>query len=160
MPDPTPLDAFDRAILAVLQRNAATPLRAIGAAVNLSAPAVQRRIKRLETAGVIAAQVAVLDPAALGQMLTIFVEVSLDSEKVADVDAAKRAFRAAPEVQQCYYVTGEADFVLVVVVPTMATYEALTRRLFFDNPNVRRFRTFVTMDRVKVGLTVPVEDAT
>lgn len=154
------LDGFDRAILRILQEDNTTPLRVIGAAVHLSAPAVQRRIKRLEAAGVIAAQVAVLDPAALGQALTIFVEVSLDSEKVADVDAAKRAFRAAPEVQQCYYVTGEADFVLVVVVPSMAAYEALTRRLFFDNPNVRRFRTFVAMDRVKAGLGVPVEDPT
>ncbi|TIO55284.1 MAG: Lrp/AsnC family transcriptional regulator, partial [Mesorhizobium sp.] len=61
-----------------------------------------------------------------------------------------------PEVQQCYYVTGEADFILVVTVATMADYEALTRRLFFENNNVRRFRTFVAMDRVKVGLEVPV----
>jgi Lrp/AsnC family leucine-responsive transcriptional regulator len=44
----------------------------------------------------------------------------------------------------------------VVLVPTMEAYEALTRRLFFGNSNVRRFRTFVAMDRVKVGLTVPL----
>jgi DNA-binding Lrp family transcriptional regulator len=55
-------------------------------------------------------------------------------------------------------VTGEADFVLVVVVPTMTAYEALTRRLFFGNNNVKRFRTFVAMDRVKVGLTVPLPE--
>lgn len=52
--------------------------------------------------------------------------------------------------------TGAADFVLVIVVPTMSAYEALTRRLFFANHNVRRFRTFVAMDRVKVGLEVPI----
>lgn len=63
---------------------------------------------------------------------------------------------AAPEVQQCYYVTGDADFMLVIVVPTMADYEALTRRLFFDGGNVKRFRTLVVMDRVKVGLGVPL----
>jgi DNA-binding Lrp family transcriptional regulator len=62
-------------------------------------------------------------------------------------------------VQQCYYVTGEADFVLVIVIPTMAAYEALTRRLFFGNTNVKRFRTFVAMDRVKVGLSVPLPRA-
>ncbi|TGR95743.1 Lrp/AsnC family transcriptional regulator, partial [Mesorhizobium sp. M2E.F.Ca.ET.209.01.1.1] len=61
-----------------------------------------------------------------------------------------------PQVQQCYYVTGEADFILVVTVATMADYETLTRRLFFANNNVKRFRTFVAMDRVKVGLEVPV----
>jgi Lrp/AsnC family leucine-responsive transcriptional regulator len=58
-------------------------------------------------------------------------------------------------VQQCY-VTGEADFVLIVTAASMADYEALIRRLFFADENVRRFRTFVTMDRVKTGLAVPV----
>ncbi len=72
------------------------------------------------------------------------------------IDAVKREFASAPEVQQCYYVTGEADFVLVIVVPTMTDYEALTRRLFFGNDNVKRFRTLVAMDRVKVGLSVPL----
>jgi DNA-binding Lrp family transcriptional regulator len=150
------LDRFDLAILAILQTDAATPQRAIGEAVALSAPAVQRRIKRMEESGVIRAQVALVDPAAVGRPLTIFVEVELASEQTPLIDAAKRAFAAAPEVQQCYYVTGEADFVLVVVVATMSDYEALTRRLFFDNGNVKKFRTFVAMDRVKVGLTVPL----
>lgn len=150
------LDAFDRAILRILQRDNTTPQRVIGEAVNLSAPAVQRRIRRMEEAGVVSANVAVVDPVKVGQSLTIFVEVEVESERADLIDAAKRAFAAAPEVQQCYYVTGEADFVLVVVVPSMAAYEALTRRLFFDDRNVRRFRTFVAMDRVKVGLGVPV----
>lgn len=80
----------------------------------------------------------------------------MESERADLIDAAKREFTAAPEVQQCYYVTGDADFVLVMLVPTMADYEAVTRRLFFGNNNVKRFRTFVAMDRVKVGLTVPM----
>ncbi|MGW9330424.1 Lrp/AsnC family transcriptional regulator [Bosea sp. NPDC055594] len=150
------LDSFDIAILRILQRDNTTPQRVIGEAVNLSAPAVQRRIKRLEQAGVIRANVAVIEPAAVGQAITLFVEVELVSETAQDIDAAKREFTAAEAVQQCYYVTGEADFILVVVVPSMAAYEALTRNLFFENNNVRKFRTFVAMDRVKVGLTVPL----
>ena len=58
-------------------------------------------------------------------------------------------------MQQCYYVTGESDFVLVVVATSMSHYESLTRQLFFGNSNVKRFRTNVVMDRVKVGLEVP-----
>ena len=150
------LDAFDRAILAVLQQDNTTPQRVIGERVNLSAPAVQRRIRRMEATGVIQANVAVVDPAALGHPITLFVEVELVSETSPDIDAAKTAFVAAPEVQQCYYVTGEVDFMLVVLVPSMAAYEALTRRLFFANPNIRKFRSFVAMDRVKTGLAVPV----
>ena len=150
------LDSFDLAILAILQEDTATPQRAIGEAVNLSAPAVQRRIKRLQETGVILASVAVVDPAKLGQPITVLVEIEMASELASEVDAAKRAFAAAAEVQQCYYVTGEFDFLLVVLVPDMAAYEALTRRLFFGNNNVKRFRSLVAMDRVKVGLSVPL----
>lgn len=153
---PASLDEFDRKILSVLQRDNTTPQRTIGEAVNLSAPAVQRRIKRMTEEGVIEANVAVVDPGAVGQSITIFVEVEVISETLEQIRKAKREFVDAPEVQQCYYVTGEADFILIVIVSSMAEYEALTHRLFFDNPNVKRFRTFVAMDRVKVGLAVPV----
>jgi DNA-binding Lrp family transcriptional regulator len=152
---PAQLDAFDRKILEILQRDNTTPQRTIGEAINLSAPAVQRRIKRMTEEGVIRANVAVIDPAAVGQAITIFVEVEVISETAEQIEQAKREFAASPEIQQCYYVTGEADFVLVIVVPSMADYEALTRRLFFGNNNVKRFRTFVAMDRIKVGLSVP-----
>lgn len=153
---PPVLDAFDHAILRILQKDNTTPQRTIGEAVNLSAPAVQRRVRRLAAAGVIRANTAVVEPAAVGHPITIFVEVEVESERAELIDAAKHEFAAVPEVQQCYYVTGAADFVLVIVVPTMSAYEALTRRLFFANHNVRRFRTFVAMDRVKVGLEVPI----
>jgi Lrp/AsnC family leucine-responsive transcriptional regulator len=151
------IDEFDRKILAILQADNMTPQRTIGEAVNLSAPAVQRRIKRLTESGVIRANVAVIDPEAVGQPITIFVEVEVFSETAEQIESAKREFAGTPEIQQCYYVTGEADFILVVVVPSMADYESLTRRLFFGNNNVKRFRTFVAMDRVKVSLNVPLE---
>ncbi|TXI01786.1 MAG: Lrp/AsnC family transcriptional regulator [Rhizobium sp.] len=151
------LDAFDRRILEILQRDNTTPQRTIGEMVNLSAPAVQRRIKRMTEDGVIRANVAVIDPAAVGQVITIFVEVEVISETAQQIEEAKTAFSAAPEIQQCYYVTGEADFILVIVVPSMADYEALTRRLFFGNNNVKRFRTFVAMDRIKVGLSIATD---
>ncbi|WP_018855681.1 Lrp/AsnC family transcriptional regulator [Rhizobium sp. 42MFCr.1] len=150
------LDDFDRKILALLQRDNLTPQRMIGEAVNLSAPAVQRRIKKMTETGVIKANVAIVDPAALGHPITIFVEVEVISETAEQIESAKREFAATPEIQQCYYVTGEADFVLLVVVPSMKEYESLTRRLFFGNNNVKRFRTFVAMDRIKAGLEVPV----
>jgi Lrp/AsnC family leucine-responsive transcriptional regulator len=154
---PVTIDEFDRKILAILQADNMTPQRTIGEAVNLSAPAVQRRIKRLTEAGVISGNVAVVDPEAVGQVITIFVEIEVFSETAEQIESAKREFAGTPEIQQCYYVTGEADFILVIVVPSMADYEALTRRLFFGNNNVKRFRTFVAMDRVKVGLGVPLE---
>jgi Lrp/AsnC family transcriptional regulator, leucine-responsive regulatory protein len=154
--EPVTLDRSDRAILEVLQRDNKTPQRKIAEMVNLSAPAVQRRIKRLEETGVIQANIAVIDPAKIGQSITLFVQIEMESERSDLYESAKRSFASAPEVQQCYYVTGETDFILIVTVETMNDYEALTRRLFFENNNVKHFRTFVAMDRVKVGMSVPI----
>jgi Lrp/AsnC family leucine-responsive transcriptional regulator len=153
------LDRFDLDILDILQRDNMTSQRAIGEAINLSAPAVQRRIKKMEEAGVIKANVAVIDPPSVGQAITILVEVHVESERIDLLDATKIRLAAAPEVQQCYYVTGDADFILVITVPTMSDYETFTRRLFFENANVKRFRTLVVMDRVKVSLTIPIPRA-
>ncbi len=152
----TPLDSFDIAILRILQRDNTTPQREIGEAVNLSAPSVQRRIRRMEAEGVITSNVAVVAPAKVGLPLTIFVQVELVSEIPEEIDIVKRRFREAPEVQQCFYVTGDADFMLVVVVETMAAYEDFTRRTFFQGSNVKKFRTFVSMDAVKTGTALNI----
>ena len=71
-------------------------------------------------------------------------------------DQIKHLFANTPQVQQCYYVTGEADFVLLISVASMAEYEELTRTLFFENEMVRKFKTFVSMDRVKTSLALPL----
>ncbi|WP_336719968.1 Lrp/AsnC ligand binding domain-containing protein [Chryseobacterium indologenes] len=63
---------------------------------------------------------------------------------------------SAPEVQQCYYVTGESDFVLIIVVSSMKDYEQLTRRIFYGNDNIKHFRTLVSMNTVKSGLEIPI----
>lgn len=150
------LDSFDRAILAELQRNNLTPQRLIAERVNLSAPAVQRRIKRLHEEGVIAANVAVLEPARVGQALTAVITVQL----VNDRPDLSRGFRAriAQEaaVQQCYYVTGETDYVLVVTATDMEDYQAITQRLFEGDDNIRRFSTSIALERVKAGQQVPL----
>ncbi|NOD97660.1 AsnC family transcriptional regulator [Ruegeria sp. HKCCD6228] len=147
----TQLDDFDRAILRILQQDNKTTQHKIGEAVNLSAPSVQRRIRRMEAEGVIRANVAVVDPAAVGLQLTIFVELELVSETPDEIDAVKKSLLNAQEVQQCFYVTGEVDFMVVVVVESMAVYEDFTRRMFFENGNIRKFRTFVSMDTIKSG---------
>lgn len=159
MATPAALDRFDLAILDILQADNTTPQRAIAQAVNLSAPAVQRRIQRLKDSGVIRANVAVLDPVKVGKPLTIVLEVQLDNERP-DRTAPLRARIAAEDtVQQCYSVTGEADYLLVVNVASMADYEALTRRLFDGDDNIKRFRTSVALASLKTGLRVPLDSA-
>ena len=159
MATPAALDRFDLAILNILQADNTTPQRAIAQAVNLSAPAVQRRIQRLKDSGVIRANVAVLDPVKVGKTLTNVLEVHLENERP-DRTAGLRARIATEDaVQQCYSVTGEADYLLVVNVASMADYEALTRRLFEGDDNIKRFRTSVALASLKTGLRVPLDSA-
>lgn len=151
------LDKFDLAILKVLQKDNLTPQRTIGERIGLSAAAVQRRIKRMRETGVISADITVVNREKVGRMITLFVGVKMESEKIELIDQAKKSFLSAPEVQQCYYVTGETDFVLVIVSPSMHDYEKLTRRLFFSNPNIKSFSTSVALDVVKEGLEIPLD---
>lgn len=153
----TPLDDYDRKLLAEVQKDARIAQNELGERVNLSAAAVNRRLKRLADEGVIERYAAVVAPQAAGYPLVIVVTVEIEREQAHLLDAMKRAFAACPQVQQCYYVAGEWDFVLVMTVRDMAQYNALTEQLFFGNNNVRRFKTLVAMDRVKAGLDVPVD---
>lgn len=154
---PRALDSFDKAILRLVQRDNKIPQRAIGEAVNLSAAAVQRRIAAMEAAGIIRANVALVDPATVPLTITSIVEVRLIDEHAATVEAAKALFRATPEIQQCYYVTGGISFALVIVTIDMPAYEALTRRLFVENPAIESFRSLIALDRVKAetGVIIP-----
>jgi DNA-binding Lrp family transcriptional regulator len=107
----------------------------------------------MQSSGVIESNIAVLNPAKVGKPITLVVEVEIENEHIDLMDAARESFSKAEEVQQCYYVTGEADFVLIVSVRDMSHYEEFTRRVFFQNHNVKHFKTMVVMDRVKTTLS-------
>jgi Lrp/AsnC family leucine-responsive transcriptional regulator len=150
------LDDLDRRILTVLQEHNLTPADRIGELVGLSASAVQRRAKRLREANIITGDVSIVDPKTVGQGALFVVEVTLDRESADLVEAFKRRMRAAPAVQQCYYITGEADFLLIVTAPNVDEYEKIIERLFLNEKSVRKFRTGVVLNRVKASLAVPI----
>lgn len=153
---PAPLDSFDRKILRILQRNNLTPQREIAARVGLSPAAVHRRLRQLRANGVIARDVSIVPPERLGRPLTLVVVVTVESDRPEALAQLRRAFAAAPEVQHCYYVTGDADFVLLISVTDMMAYGQLAQHLFERQKNVRSFRTYVAMDRIKATSEVPV----
>jgi Lrp/AsnC family leucine-responsive transcriptional regulator len=152
-------DTFDLKLLSILQLSTRGTAEELAQQVGLSPSACLRRVRRLREGGVIEAEVAVLAPRKVGRELTMVVQVALERERADIMDAFKRAMRATPEVMQCFYVTGDIDFILIVTMPSMEEYELFTDRFFFQNPNVRRFTTMVVMDRVKVGLAVPIDAA-
>lgn len=150
------VDDFDRAILRVLQADNQTPQRVIAAQVGLSAPAVQRRIARLQSAGVITANTAVVDPEAVGQPVTAIVEVNLREDRTPMIERASKFYAAEPAVQQCYFVNGGVTFVVVLSARRVAHFHSLLLRLFSDNEDVGTYRSLMVLNRVKVGLSVPI----
>lgn len=148
------VDAFDKAILNIIQHDNSLPLQEIGNRVGLSGPSVQRRIAKMKSNGIILSDVVIIDTDSLGNFMTVFVEVELVDERMEFIDAIRNKFKKVPEIQQCYYVTGEMDFILVMVVPSMRVYEEITQQLFYHDSNIKRFKTRVSMDTIKRSLTV------
>jgi len=150
------IDNFDRHILDILQESNRTTSDQIAEQVGLSAAAVQRRIKRMREQQIIRADISVVNPKAVGQNISLIVQVTLERERMDLLDSFKKAMSDHKSVQQCYYVTGSADFILLVSAADMEEYEEFTREVFFGNDNVKGFETNVVMDSVKSGLSVPV----
>ena len=146
----------DLKILSLLQNNAREKLETIALETGLSVATVQRRIKHLKSSGAITAETALISPEAVGYSMTFLILVELERERLDQVDSFRRKVKAEPNVQQCYYITGEADFALIALAKDMNDFEKLTNRLFFDDANVKRFRTSVVMNRTKISLSVPL----
>jgi len=151
------LDVFDLKLIKLMQIDTRRTAQELSEEIGLSPSACLRRLSRLRETGVIEAEIAVVSPAALGHRLTMVVEVSLERERPDIMSDFKKAMRTTPQVVQCYYVTGEVDFILIVTVKSMSDYEVFTNDFLFNNKNIKRFNTLVVMDRVKVSLAVPID---
>src|SRR5262245_49025060 len=151
------LDEFDIKLLRFVQHNNRLTADGLSCRVWLSPSACQRRLAKLRRSGVIERDIAVVSPMAVGRQLTMVVQVTLGRERPDIMDEFKRSMIATPEVMQCYYVTGDVDFILILTARDMPHYEAFTKQFFFANPDVRRFHTMVVMDRVKTSFSVPIE---
>ncbi len=153
---PAALDDFDLKILALIQLDNQMPQRIIADKIGLSPPAVARRLQHLRETGVIQQDISVIDETAVGRPLTIVVEVTTENERLDLLDTMKERFLGCPQVRQCYYVTGDMDFILIMNVRDMEEYTELTRALFFEGGNVKSFRTCVSMENVKTNGAIPL----
>ena len=150
------LDDFDRRLLNLVQSDAGQTAEQLAGNVGLSASAVQRRLKRLREDGVIIREAAVLDLKSLGSPTFFVTSLQIESERPELIAQLRVWLMAQEHVQQIYYVTGQADFVLVVTAPNAASYEALMARLMSDNPNVTCFSTSMVLNVIKRSLAIPV----
>lgn len=153
------LDDLDRRLLMLLQRDTTPTAEILGSRIGLSASTVQRRIKRLRATGAIEREVAVVNLDAIGKRMTFIVGVKVDYGQKAGVDALQRRILADPRTQQAYYVTGEVDLMLVVVVNDMQDYDQYSKTLLLSSPAMLRFQSNVVIEGLRVGLEVALDAA-
>ncbi|MBV7259083.1 Lrp/AsnC family transcriptional regulator [Erythrobacter crassostreae] len=143
----TPLDACDRRILAEIQHDLRRSPDEIAEAAGTSVSSYRRRLKRLRESGVIEREVALVRHGQLG--IDIIVMVSLNEERGPEYDRLKRIYRRSPQITQCYSVTGDADLILHVHMPDMATFENWIETNIIEDQAVKRCTSHVVYSRVK-----------
>ena len=149
MPKFHTLDKVDRKLLNLLQRDNQTPTRTLAEKVHVSQPTCLRRLRELRAAGIISADVALVDPFALGYGMLAFVEVSLTDQSDQCMLEFEARMGKESEVMQCYFVSGDFDYFLVVHVIDMEAYYQFVRRAISGSGNVRHFQSRFPMKRAK-----------
>lgn len=144
-------DPIDRALLRQLQRDSARSMQVLGEAVGISASSCHRRIKVLESLGLVSGYRAELDAEKLGYSMLFFIEISLISQSEKVLDAFEAAVRDAPEVQECHLMAGQSDYILRVACRDHEDFERVHRRLLARLPGVARIHSNMCIRTVKSG---------
>ena len=152
------MDRIDRKILAALQEDAGRPVADIAAAVGLSQSPCWRRIQKLEVDGVIQRRVALLDAAKLNVGVTVFVAVRTSRHDLDWIETFARAVTDIPEVVEFYRMSGEVDYLLRVVVPDIAAFDAVYKRLIARVPLSDVTSSFA-MEQIKYTTALPLDYA-
>ncbi len=149
------LDAVDRRILAILQRDAATPIAELAERVGLSQTPCWKRVKRLQESGVIRGKVTLVDPEALDLCLTVFVSIRTTRHDKDWLETFAREARALPEIVEFYRMSGEVDYLLKVMVRDMRAYDVFYKRLIATAPLSDVSSSFA-MEQIKFTTALPV----
>tara|TARA_R110002051_G_scaffold165688_1_gene236516 strand:- start:22912 stop:23388 length:477 start_codon:yes stop_codon:yes gene_type:complete len=152
------LDDIDVAILTELQEHGRLTNSELAERAGLSASACHRRVKTLEGSGVIDRYVAILSEKALGRGITVYVQVTLDNQKRDTLVAFETAVETVPEVMECYLMSGDADYLVRVLVRDANDYERVHREVLSGLPGVARLVSSFTIRRVFARTAMPVPD--
>ena len=150
------IDRFDRKILRELQRDASVGVEDLGARVGLSRNACWRRVRRLEEARIITARVALVDPAALGLEVSVFVAVRTDRHDPDWLDTFTRAVRDMPEIQGVWRTSGELDYLLKARVASVREYDEFYQRLI-RKVEVADISASFVMEEIKDTTELPLD---
>lgn len=155
---PTHEDILDDAslrILDALQQNAELSNAELADKTGLSASPCWRRVSELKARGVIRGSVALVDPLKLGLSVNVFVHVTLTKQDKDSLEVFIRAISGRPEVMECYLMTGEADFLLRVVIEDLIKYQELMLECLTQIPCVSNIRSSFALDQVKYTTALP-----
>jgi Lrp/AsnC family leucine-responsive transcriptional regulator len=150
------LDATDRRILTVLQREGRIANAELADRIALSASACHRRVQRLEQAGYIAAYVALLDARKLGRPTTVFVEITLSGQADEVLEAFEREVRKIPDVLECHLMAGTADYLLKVVAQDTEDFARIHRQRLARLPGVAQMHSSFALRTVFKTTAIPV----
>jgi len=143
------MDSIDRKLLSLLQDDASMPLQDIAARVGLSANPCWRRIKRMESEGIIRARVAVLDPEKIGLNVTVFVRIKIREHTSEWVKRFASAIRSIAEIAECHRMGGDVDYMLKVIVADIAGYDRVYKELITRVPGLADVSALFSMERIK-----------
>jgi Lrp/AsnC family transcriptional regulator len=152
------MDDIDHRILACLQENSAMPVADIAERAGISASPCWRRIQKLEAEGIIRKRVALLDPEKLNLAVTVFVSVRTNRHDMEWAERFCRAVADIPEVVEFYRMSGEVDYLLRVVVPSIADYDAVYKRLI-KVADLYDVSSSFAMERIKYTTALPTRYA-
>ena len=152
----TDLDAIDRRILTELQGNARISNAELAEAVGLSPSPCLRRVRALEAAGVVKGYAALLEAAEVGLPISVFVQVTLERQIERALEAFETAIQDRPEVMECYLMTGDADYLLRVVVSDLAAYERFLKEHLTRVSGVASIKSSFALNQVKYSTALPL----
>jgi len=150
------LDAIDVKLLAALQSNARLSNADLAARIGLSPSPCLRRVRRLETEGVIRSYVTLLEPASVGLSVNVFVQVRLERQSEEFLQRFERAVATWPEVMECYLMTGDADYHLRVAVGDLPAYEAFLKEKLTRVAGVSNIRSSFALKQVSYRTDLPI----
>ena len=151
------LDSHDRRILNELQRDARLTNQELAKTIGLSPSACWRRVKAMEESGVILRYAAILDPKKVGYGECVFAHISLDRHSGDLSSHFAETMREQPEVMECYYTTGDADFLLRVAIPSVAAYDEFLQNVIFSAPSFSQVRSNFALRQIKFETALPIE---
>jgi len=152
------LDAIDKRILAILQADAKINVKELAAKLNITKTPVYERIKRYEKEGVIDKYVAIVNREKVTSSIVIFCSVSLESQKLEQIQAFSQSVAEIEEVMECYLMGGANDFLLKVVVKDLKDYHQFSSGKLAALPNVDQINSMFVLDEIKHSTVYPFSD--